>query len=48
MDEAYARTEKGGTKKMERNLFLSTLTEIKLTQDRLKEFMRRKPSIDDF
>jgi Domain of unknown function (DUF4468) with TBP-like fold len=48
VDEAYARTEKGGTKKMERNLFLNTLTEIKLTQDHLKEFMRKKPSKDDF
>jgi hypothetical protein len=48
MDESYTRTEKGNTKKMERNLFISTLTEIKLTQDHLKEFMRRKPSKDDF
>lgn len=48
MDEAYARTEKGGTKKMERNLFLATLTEIKSAQALLKEFMRKKPSKDDF
>jgi len=48
VDQAYARSEKGGTKKMERNLFLNTLTEIKLTQDHLKEFMRKKPSKDDF
>jgi hypothetical protein len=48
LDQAYARTEKGGTKKMERNLFVNTLTEIRLTQDRLKEFMRKKPSKDDF
>jgi Domain of unknown function (DUF4468) with TBP-like fold len=48
MDQAYARTEKGGTKKMERNLFLYTLTELRITQDRLKEFMRKKPSKDDF
>jgi hypothetical protein len=48
VDQAYARTEKGGTKKMERNLFLNTLTEIKLTKDRLKEFMCKKPSKDDF
>jgi hypothetical protein len=33
---------------MERNLFLYTLTELRLTQDRLKEFMRKKPSKDDF
>jgi hypothetical protein len=48
MDEAYARTEKGGTKKMERSLFLNTLAEIRSTQDQLKEFMRKKPSKDDF
>jgi|GEM_PF-1116044 len=48
VDQAYARSEKGGTKKMERNLFLNTLTEIKLTQDHLKEFMCKKPSKDDF
>jgi hypothetical protein len=48
MDEAYTRTEKGGTKKMERSLFLNTLAEIRSTQDQLKEFMRKKPSKDDF
>ena len=48
VDQAYARSEKGGTKKMERNLFLNTLTEIRLTRDHLKEFMRKKPSKDDF
>ena len=48
IDEAYARTEKGGTKKMERSLFLNTLAEIRSTQDQLKEFMRKKPSKDDF
>jgi hypothetical protein len=48
VDQAYERTEKGGTKKMERNLFLNTLNEIRLTQEHLKEFMRKKPSKDDF
>jgi hypothetical protein len=48
MDQSYERTEKGSTKKMERNLFINTLAEIKLTQDHLKEFMRKKPSKDDF
>ena len=48
VDQAYARSEKGGTKKMERNIFMNTLTEIRLMQDHLKEFMRKKPSKDDF
>jgi hypothetical protein len=48
MDQAFERTEKGGTKKLERNVFLNTLTEIKLTLDQLKEFMSKKPSKDDF
>jgi hypothetical protein len=48
IDEAYARTEKGGTKKMERSLFLNTLAEIRSTQHQLKEFMRKKPLKDDF
>jgi len=48
LDQAYERTEKGGTKKMERNLFVNTLAELRLTQDHLKEFMRQKPSKDDF
>ena len=48
VDQAYARTEKGSTKKMERNLFINTLAEIRSTQDHLREFMRKTPSKDDF
>ena len=48
LDQAYERSEKGGTKKMERNLFINTLAETKSTQDHLREFMRKKPAKDDF
>jgi hypothetical protein len=48
VDQSYERTEKGSTKKLERNLFVNTLTEIRLTREHLKEFMCKKPSKDDF
>ena len=47
-DEAFERTGKGSTKKMERNLFVNTVNEIKSTQNQLKEFMRRPSSKDEF
>jgi hypothetical protein len=48
INQAYDRTQKGMTKKMERNLFVQTIEELNAIPMQIKKFMSQKPAKDDF